>query len=73
MSNTVNLKDLKKQKQWLVSKYWETRKDEPAHDIAWGIIHLLDYIQDELDDHGKAVLAKDQPNPPTCSPVHPPI
>jgi len=55
MSNIVNLKYLKKQKEWLVAKSWNTPQDEHP----WGIIHLLDYIQDELEDHGKAVLVKE--------------
>ena len=41
----VDLPLLKRQKQWLVDKAWE----EDTEHIVWGLVHLLDELQDALD------------------------
>ena len=41
----IDLTMLKEQKQWLVEKAWE---ENPEH-IVWGLVHLLDELQDALE------------------------
>lgn len=41
----IDLTMLKEQKQWLVEKAWE----EDTEHIVWGLVHLLDEIQDALE------------------------
>ena len=54
MSNTVDLDQLKKQKQWLVEL------PEPHHgsDELEGLLNFLDYIQDQLEDNGYVRLVE---------------
>ena len=41
----IDLTMLKEQKQWLVEKAWE----ENTEHIVWGLVHLLDELQDALE------------------------
>ena len=41
----IDLPLLKQQKKWLVEKAWE---EDTAH-IVWGLVHLLDELQDALE------------------------
>jgi len=41
----IDLPLLKQQKQWLVEKAWE----EDTEHIVWGLVHLLDELQDTLE------------------------
>ena len=41
----IDLTMLKEQKQWLVEKAWE----EDTEHIVWGLVHLLDELQDALE------------------------
>tara|TARA_R100000315_G_scaffold47223_1_gene21901 strand:- start:167 stop:328 length:162 start_codon:yes stop_codon:yes gene_type:complete len=41
----IDLPLLKQQKQWIVGKAWS----EEAGHIIWGLVHLLDELQDALE------------------------
>jgi len=50
----VNLPLFKRQKQWLVDKVWE----EDTEHIIWGLVHLLDEIQEALEENGNNLVFK---------------
>ena len=41
----IDLPLLKQQKKWLVEKAWE----EDTEHIVWGLVHLLDELQDAME------------------------
>ena len=60
-SNTVDLEMLKRQKQWLVEAGAQLEQAGllvDSDDHLHGLLSLLDYIQDQLEDNGYVRLVE---------------